>query len=105
VFLSLPDSIIGNKDAWDGELNNLDHQHLTVFIPNSAADFGDLSIREGTNNIFQIGHGVWTIADFRNDFSRECLPSIKKQSLSVLERKISIIAALTLPDRIPWFAI
>ena len=90
---------------WDKQLRNLDHSAFVLYLPRSYGEFGLETMRDGVNNCFQIGHGVWTLADFRQEFRAECLPSLQADSSwrDSQVRALGIISSLVYPDRIPWF--
>jgi hypothetical protein len=104
VFLSLSGDLVDERE-WDKKLRALDHQSLVVFIPKSFRQFGYQIIRDGINNVFKVGHGIWSLGDFRLEFASECRPVLDRDS-SFKETPVqvlSIVSTLVFPDRIPWF--
>lgn len=95
----------GLDESWDRGLRLADHQSLVIFIPDSHLDFGKEIIQDGVNNAFKIGHGIWSLQDFRVQFSNECAPKIREdESLSSpIVQTLCIISSTTFSDRVPWF--
>ena len=89
----------------DVNLESLDHQSLSIFIPESYLDFCKPCVRDGINNVFQIGHRIWTVGDLNERWNTACLPQIRNtRSITRPETKIgAMCAALLHPDRVPWF--
>ncbi|MCQ3014355.1 caspase family protein [Pseudomonas tremae] len=93
------------QDELDQNLISLDHAHFNIFIPQSYLDFSQPLVRAGTNHVFQIGHGVWTVADVTRRWDEVCEPQMG-HDISLLNpatRIGSICASLIFPDRVPWF--
>lgn len=93
------------QDEVDFNLEKLDHVFLNIFIPTDYLDFSQPCIREGINNVFQVGHKIWTVDDLLNRWNTACLPQIQQSpSLNNITTKIgALCAALIFPDRVPWF--
>jgi hypothetical protein len=103
VFLSLDDRLI-SINCRNKNLIQLDHQSLVVFIPYSYKSFGEEIIHDGVNNTFKIGHGIWSVNDFKEQFQNECLPLIRTAiSCNSSHKVLSLVSSVTFPDRIPWF--
>ena len=91
----------------DVRLEALDHKNLAIFIPANYLNFSEPCIREGINNVFQIGHKVWSVDDLWQRWEEACLPQISKTP-SVLRsttRIGAICASLLFPNRVPWFLV
>ena len=89
----------------DGDLESLDHESLSIFVPESYLDFAKPCIRKGINNVFQIGHKIWTVGDLALRWRESCVPQIDSAlSANRIETRIgAICASLLFPNRVPWF--
>lgn len=90
---------------WDKRLRALDHSAFVIFLPASHKQFGSEVIRDGVNNVFQVGHGIWCLSDFRREFEAECTPALLSDPSwrDPLVASLAIVSSLIFPDRIPWF--
>ncbi|WP_122555440.1 caspase family protein [Pseudomonas viridiflava] len=89
----------------DVSLEYLDHESLCIFVPENHLEFSKPCIRNGINNVFQIGHKIWTVGDLIERWSEACVPQIySASSIERTETRIgAICASLLFPDRVPWF--
>lgn len=93
------------QDIVDANLEALDHESLFIFIPEDYVEFGKTCIRKGNNNVFQIGHKVWTVCNLIKRWNEACVPQIlNTSSMLYPEIKIgAVCASLLFPNRVPWF--
>lgn len=103
VYMLLAKDFV-NVESFDSVLKTLDHQSMVIFIPDTYTSYSDQIIRDGVNNCFKVGHGIWSIEDFEREFKIECFPLINEKVPTTPTLIISsIISSLIFPDRIPWF--
>ena len=95
----------GLQHTADTNLELLDHESLFIFIPEDYLEFSKPCVRNGINNVFQIGHKVWTVADLIQRWNEACVPQIHRSSSiqRPATRIGAICASLLFPDRVPWF--
>jgi hypothetical protein len=96
-------SAFGIEDDWD--LRVLDRLSMSFFIPEDPRDFSKATIEDGINNVYQIGFGVWKIAEFNGHYR-----SAIQKALQETKFKISpggqvqcLLSSLLFPDRVPFF--
>jgi len=85
-------------DAFDIGMSDLDHRNANGFIPSTYSDFARARIEKGYNATFQIGHGVWRVADFSEKWNGLVRPVAESAGISLLSTACSLIY----PDRIAW---
>lgn len=92
-------------DTIDPYMAAIDHVSHFVFIPDSYRDFSRQTIESGRNHGFQVGHGIWTTADFEERWRAGCMHQMSSDASlsSTSVRLASLCAALIFPDRTPWF--
>jgi hypothetical protein len=86
------------EDAFDLGMSDLDHRNANAFIPSSYSDFAFVKIDDGYNATFQIGHGIWRVADFSEKWNGLVRPVTESAGISLLSTACSLIY----PDRIAW---
>jgi hypothetical protein len=103
--LLLMGQCFGLRDVLDPDLHLLDHISFNVFIPSDHREFGKSTIRNGINNTYEIGRGVWTLEEFASAWNSDCVAQIDADPyLNLTSVKIgALYAALLFPDRSPWF--
>lgn len=84
-------------DEFDVSLSQLDHLSLNAFLPDNYGQFGDEHIPDGVNALFQIGHGIWSVANLEAAWPNFPTPAGIGASMTCL------LASLLFPDRSPWF--
>jgi hypothetical protein len=89
-------ALFGLEDEFDPWLSQFDGFDLNAFLPNGYSDFGDEMIPDGVNAGYRIGHDVFTVAELEAAWHSAPDPLGE-------ERVASMLAALLLPDRTPWF--
>jgi hypothetical protein len=96
---------LGTRDEIDYDLSRLDHLSCNFFVPRSYSDFSAARIREGQNITFQIGEGVWTLADVKNLYSEQAVPRIREARADLSPETLAsgLIAATLQPDRTALF--
>lgn len=74
-------SRIDMDDEIDPHMIHIDHLPFNIFIPGEVNTFADERIENGTNITMQIGsesgEGVFTLTDFRNNFTNFCNERIR----------------------------
>lgn len=94
----------GLKDEFDMCLEELDHCHFNIYIPDDYRQFGEDIMTGGENYTFQIGHEVWTSSDFDSRWQTIKLHLDTAFDDNQIAIKLgSILTSLILPDRTPWF--
>jgi hypothetical protein len=88
---------------WDPEVKRIDHETGYVFVPASFRDFPNSMIENGRNFAFQIGHDVWTLADFRAFWKLNVDDAIRvaARDLSPLAASLALVSSCLRPDRLP----
>jgi hypothetical protein len=88
--------------AWD--LRALDRQYCGFFIPQNYGDFGNKVIEHGDNYTYQIGFGVWKLADFVNEFDRATAGCFVADTRNFSKEGVALCTAASLlfPDRMPF---
>lgn len=94
---------LGMDDDWDPELSRLDHHTGYLFIPSDYAHFDATVIERGKNFLFQIGHDVFTMADFRAFIQSHVVGAMKiaTRDLSPPASSLALVASCLEPDRLP----
>jgi hypothetical protein len=96
----------------DGEIDpymqKIDHLPFNIFLAEDVSTFSEARIENGTNITMKIGsevgEDVFTLDDFRKNFSNICNPRIqtlrkdKKQETMIA----TALASFMIPDRVPW---
>jgi hypothetical protein len=94
----------GMDDELDRCLEGLDHNHFNIYVPENYHHFADELMRGGQNYSFQIGHGVWKLADFQNRWLEiDSHLDRASSSMSDATKLGAIISSMIKPDRVPWF--
>ena len=96
------------KDEVDPYMIKLDHLPLNIFLAEDVTTFSEERIENGTNITIQIGsevgNGIFTIEDFRNNFINECEARI--ETLRENHKPETIIAmvlsSFSMPNRVAW---
>lgn len=93
------------KDIVRFDFADLDHIHVSTYLPDSFSSFSDEVIFEGANIGFTIGFDVFTVDDFESFVLSNILPKAKAASeqLSPLDLRVALLASLIYPNRIAWF--
>jgi len=93
------------EDEVDPYLEALDHLPFNIFLPHDHRDFGSNLIEDGKNHTFEIGHGIWKVADLIERWQSTCQQQLRSDhSLNNTAVVVgSICAALVFPNRSPWF--
>jgi hypothetical protein len=105
--LFLGTKTFGLEEVVDPYMRKLDHLHFNLFVPRNHRDFGIDVIREGMNFSFQVGHEIFTVADFISAYNSRINPEIAKDTSlnSPIIRAACIIASMIFPDRVAWFSL
>jgi hypothetical protein len=85
-------------DVFDEALWRLDGVSFSAYVPADLAHFNDEIMRGGENVVWAIGHDVFRTADFIATW-----PPTTPTPATAITKALSVLAALTLPDRQPWF--
>lgn len=91
-------------DEVDPYLEDLDHLPFNIFLPDDHRDFGNCLIENGKNHTFEIGHGIWKIADLIERWEAVCQPQLQADH-SLKDAAVvigAICASLVFPNRSPW---
>jgi hypothetical protein len=101
-----------SKSNMDEELDpymqKIDHTWLNMFLTNDALKFSEARILSGINITMQIGsdvgEGIFTINDFRQNFENKCKAEIVSlQKNNKPETLIAMVfSSLIMPNRVPW---
>lgn len=86
------------EEVFDDALWRLDGVGFSAYIPADFAHFNDEIMRGGENFVWTIGRDVFRTTDFLATW-----PTIASAPAKTISRALSVLAALTLPDRQPWF--
>ena len=92
----------------DPHMQKIDHLSFNIFLTDNVSTFSEASIESGTNITMQVGSdvgpGVFTLDDFRENFAIYCNPRI--QTLREGKKPETMIAmalaSFMIPDRVPW---
>ncbi len=88
--------------AQDWDLKAFDRRNIGLFLPNDYKDFSEDVISTGITHTWQIGFGVWQIAEFGARFD-DVLSQRKADSLLSPEtHALCMLAAMLFPNRIPF---
>lgn len=95
----------GREDIIRYDLSELDHQHVSTFVPDTYEGFTNDVIVNGANIGFQIGFDVFTVAEFASFAAESVHPKVADASrgLSENERTVALLASLIYPNRVAWF--
>ncbi|GAA0766188.1 caspase family protein [Ideonella azotifigens] len=85
-------------EVFDEALWRLDGVSLSAYMPANLAHFNDEVMRGGENVVWAIGRDVFRTTDFLATW-----PSMMPAPATAVTKALSVLAALTLPDRQPWF--
>lgn len=85
-------------EVFDEALWRLDGVSFSAYMPADLAHFNDEIMRGGENFVWAIGHDVFRTTDFLATW-----PSMMSEPATSVSKALSVLAALTLPDRQPWF--
>lgn len=85
-------------EVFDEALWRLDGVSFSAYMPVDLAHFNDEIMRGGENFVWAIGHDVFRTTDFLATW-----PSMMSEPATSVCKALSVLAALTLPDRQPWF--
>jgi hypothetical protein len=86
------------EEVFDEALWRLDGVSFSAYMPANLAHFDDEIMRGGGNVVWTIGHDVFRTRDFLATW-----PSMMPAPTTAVTKALSVLAALTLPDRQPWF--
>jgi hypothetical protein len=86
------------EEVYDEALWRLDGVSFSAYMPADLAHFNEEIIHGGKNFIWTIGHDVFRTKDFIATW-----PSMMPAPSTEVAKALSVLAALTLPDRQPWF--
>jgi hypothetical protein len=99
----------GNMDdEVDPFMQKIDHLSLNIYIAEDISTFSEVCIESGINITMQVGGevgaGVFTIRDFRENFANTCIPHIEiLQKDKKPETLVATgLASFMMPDRVPW---
>jgi hypothetical protein len=103
VVLLLVANENGLADSVDPFLEAVDHQRLNLYLPEDYLRFGDAVMEDGVNHTHEIGHDVWSCADFRSLFAADWKSHAPANDFpqSDLEHILVTCASLVYPNRIP----
>lgn len=98
----------GMDEEIDPYMQKIDHLPFNIFLAEDISTFSEVRIENGTNITMKIGSevgaGVFTLDDFRENFANICNPRI--QTLREDKKPETMIAAalasFMIPDRVPW---
>jgi len=88
-------------DAFDEEMENLDHLSINAFVPNDYSQFARETIHEGRNFSFWVGNDIWAIDDLESAWPKEANMIPDRPAVACG----AILSALLFPDRVPWFVL
>ncbi len=89
----------------DWQLRDLDGESAGYFLPENYLDFSKKVIEQGTNDVQQLGHGVWSLSEY-NKFLQSRLrthSALYGAILNPTTMALCILSSLLFPDRIPLF--
>lgn len=86
------------EEIFDEALWRLDGVSFSAYMPANLALFNDEIMRGGENVVWTIGHDVFRTADFLATW-----PQMMPAPATAVTKALSVLAALTLPDRQAWF--
>jgi hypothetical protein len=86
------------EEVFDEALWRLDGVSFTAYTPAELSHFNQEVMHGGKNFIWTIGHDVFRTKDFMATW-----PAMMPAPSTMVEKALSVLAALTLPDRQPWF--
>jgi len=86
------------EEVYDEALWRLDGVSFSAYMPSELAHFNEKIMHGGKNFIWTIGHDVFRTKDFVATW-----PSMVPAPSTVVSKALSVLSALTLPDRQPWF--
>lgn len=89
----------------DWQLRDLDGESAGYFLPESYLDFSKKVIEHGTNDVQQLGHGLWSLSSYHN-FLQERLHAHMAShgaTLNPTTMALCILSSLLFPDRMPLF--
>lgn len=86
------------EEVFDEALWRLDGVSFSAYIPANLAHFNDEIMRGGENVVWTIGHDVFRTTDFVVTW-----PPMVPAPATAVTKALSVLAALTLPDRQTWF--
>lgn len=94
----------GSLDIIKYNFTDLDGFAVGTFIPQSYANFAEVSIYSGVNIHAQIGHDLFTTAELSTFIENDLMKRISDASLEMsdLQGTCAVLAALIFPDRVPW---
>lgn len=86
------------QEVFDESLWRLDGVSFSAYMPADLAHFNDEIMRGGENVVWTIGHDVFRTSDFLATW-----PSMMPTPDTAITKALSVLSALTLPDRQAWF--
>jgi hypothetical protein len=89
--------LFGLDDTIDYALAEIDHLSINAYLADDFTQFGRTKMPGGVNATYHIGHDLWTVEELERDWPDA--PQPKGPGIALT----SILAALLLPDRTPWF--
>ncbi|MEI4484478.1 MULTISPECIES: caspase family protein [unclassified Phyllobacterium] len=95
---------LGMPDVIDGSLKQFDHVNMNLYIPDNIKTFAEERMDGGLNYSFAIGHDIWSVADFVEQWrpiEQRILLDPNLSSSSV--RSGALFSSLLRPNREPWY--
>lgn len=86
------------EEVFDEALWRLDGVSFSAYMTAELSHFNEKNMHGGKNFIWKIGHDVFRTKDFVATW-----PSMMPEPSTVVAKALSVLSALTLPDRQPWF--
>jgi Caspase domain len=86
------------QEVFDEALWRLDGISFSAYMPSTLSGFNKEIMRDGKNFIWTIGHDVFRTTDFLSTW-----PPLMPTPATAITKALSVLTALTLPDRQPWF--
>ena len=86
------------EEVFDEALWRLDGVSFSAYMPTNLAHFNDEIMRGGENVVWTIGHDVFRTTDFLATW-----PQMMPAPATAVTKALSVLSALTLPDRQTWF--
>ena len=86
------------EDVFDDALWKLDGVSFSAYIPSGLDQFNAGVMRGGSNVVWTVGHDVFRVQEFASTWP----PTMPLPATPVI-KALTVLSALTLPDRQPWF--
>lgn len=95
---------MGMRDVADRSMRGFDRVNMNLFTPDSYVGFSADLIEKGVNNIFEIGHTIWSCEDMIREWQKICSTMDKDSALSCPSIWVgAVLASLLRPNRQAWF--